>query len=161
MRAFINTTYDLLNAEMGAGNKLAGIVTLSKNPTLRHQADGFPLILISYPKDLPLANRTQGYKVFQAQVGIWVAIKYSDKDQDYEAAEISAEDYGDKVQDILLTDTKLVTATYPSGLSYREESTKFGEIVTGPDVIDGNKVAVTRLPFMTEVLKRFTNIVQQ
>jgi hypothetical protein len=161
MRAFITATYDLLNAEMGTGKKLDGIVTLSKNPTERHQPDKLPLILISYPKDLPLVSRTQGYKVYQAQVGIWIAVKYSDKEQDYEAAEISAEDYGDKVQDILLTDPKLVTATYPNGLSHREEATKFGEIITGPDVIDGNKVAVTRLPFMTEILKRFTNIVQK
>lgn len=161
MRAFINVVYDLLNAQRGSGALLETIVTLSKNPTEKLKADGFPLVLISYPIDTPLANRTHGYKLYQAQVGIWIAIKWSDKEDDYEAAEAAAESYGDIIQNILLTEPKLVTATYAEGFSHREESTKFGEIITGPDVIDGNKVAVTRLPFMTEVLKRFENVVQQ
>lgn len=161
MRSFITTVYDLLNAEMGEGNALEAIVTLTKNPTVKHTLDGFPLILISHPVDMPLASRTKGYKVFKAQVGIWIAQKWSDKEQDYETAETLVESFGDLVQDILLDDPKLVTVTYPAGYSYREESTKFGEIITGPDVIDGVKVAVTRLPFMTEVLKRFTTVVQQ
>ncbi len=161
MRAFIDTIYDLLIAEKVPGGKLEGIVTISKDPTLSFKPDDFPLIMIAFPKDRPLVNRATGYKVYEAQAGIWAAVAWSKNKKDYVSAEAAAENWGDLIQDILLTDPELKTATYPNGFSVRDESTRFGDLDAGPDVMSGVAVAVQRLPFMTECLKRNLTITQQ
>ncbi len=155
MRAFIDVIYDLLNGEKKAGGKLEQVKSLVKDPTWQPAADDYPIVVIKLPKDRLLVSRTEGYKMWEVMAGIYVAEKYSARNRDYETAEALVETIAQGVIDTLLADPALVTAAYPQGFSSRDEATGFSDIETGPDVINGVSVAVSRLPFKTETLQRF------
>ena len=161
MVEFENVVYELLNAEMGTGGKLAGIQILDRDITKHFKADDFPLINIEGFSDTPLASRTEHYRLYRGRMYIFILVQWDSKDKDYRARKTDVENYMNIVQEILLKNPNLVTASYSNGFAIQEEDTKFGEIAYGPDIVGGVKVAAARAVFEAVYLKRGGTISQE